>query len=191
MACDPAFRSLSATPARFGRQSSSASRWRVSPRRKPRCTSCRALLLKATSGYPFPLLPVAAWIATLTLAQFATNWWTRNRVFIVLGNMTVAPGQHSVLGLSPHRRGDPGLDWPPNRWPMIFDFPLSAYALMAVIGLASFGATVAGVARQRRGDSPAAIPWTAGSAGYPDWVRNLLRFPCPRRPRRGRRCGST
>ena len=62
---------------------------------------------------------------------------------------------------------------------MIFDFPLGAYALMAVIGLASFGAAVAGVARQRRGDSPAAIPWTAGSAGYPDWVRNLFRFPCP------------
>ena len=138
-----------------------------------------ALLLKETSGYPFPLLPVAAWIGTLTLAQFATNWWTRNRVFVIVGNVTVGLAN---LGLGGHlltAEEIPGWDWPPNRWPMIFDFPLSAYALMAVIGLASFGAAVAGVARQRRGDSRSAIPWTAGSAGYPDWIRNLFRFPCP------------
>ena len=138
-----------------------------------------ALLLKATSGYPFPLLPVAAWIAALTLVQFATNWRTRNKVFILLGNATVGLANFGLGVLCPHRRGDPRLGLAPNRWPAIFDFPLSVYALMAVIGLASFAAAVAGVARQRRGDSPAAIPWTAGSAGYPDWVRNLLRFPCP------------
>ena len=95
------------------------------------------------------------------------------------GKRGCRPGQlRSGVISSPQRRSRAS-DWPPNRWPAIFDFPLSAYALMAVIGLASFGAAVAGVARQRHGGSPAAIPWTAGSAGYPDWIRNLLRFPCP------------
>ena len=36
-----------------------------------------ALLLRVTSGYPFPLLPVAAWIAALNLVLAATNWSTR------------------------------------------------------------------------------------------------------------------
>ena len=38
-----------------------------------------ALLLRVTSGYAFPLLPVAAWIAALTLVWVAATWSTRNR----------------------------------------------------------------------------------------------------------------
>jgi len=61
---------------------------------------------------------------------------------------------------------------------MIFDFPLTDYALIALIGLASFSVAVAGVARQRHGDAPA-IPWIAGLGGLPDWLVDLFRFPCP------------
>ena len=49
-----------------------------------------ALLLRVTSGYPFPLLPVAAWIAALNLVQAATNWSTRNRVVQMLGKMVAS-----------------------------------------------------------------------------------------------------
>jgi hypothetical protein len=43
----------------------------------------------------------------------------------------------------------------------------------------SFGVAVAGVARQRRGDAPVAMPWTAGSAGFPEWLVTLFPFRCP------------
>ena len=36
-----------------------------------------AFLLRVTSGYAFPLLPVAAWIAALTLVFVAATWSTR------------------------------------------------------------------------------------------------------------------
>jgi hypothetical protein len=49
---------------------------------------------------------------------------------------------------------------------------------MASIGLVSLALTVAGVARQRRGDARAAIPRTKGS-GAADWFAGLFRFPCP------------
>ena len=138
-----------------------------------------ALLLRVTSGYPFPLLPVAAWIAALNLVNLAANWWTRNRLVVMLGNMVVGVVNFSLAAYRLTAVEIPGLDWPPSQWPRIFDFPLTDYALMALIGLASVGAAVAAVARQRNGDAPAAIPWTAGPAGYPDWIRNLFRFPCP------------
>ena len=51
---------------------------------------------------------------------------------------------------------------------------------MASIGLVSFALTVAGVARQRRGDARVAMPRTVGSAGFPEWlVTRSFRFPCP------------
>jgi hypothetical protein len=74
-----------------------------------------------------------------------------------------------------------GFDWhdSPKLWPTIFDFPLTDYALIGLIGLAAFGVAVARVARQRSGDAAAAaIFWTPG-VGYPEWLVNLFRFPCP------------
>jgi len=82
-----------------------------------------ALLLRVTSGYPFPLLPVAAWIAALNLVNLAANWWTRNRLVVLLGNLTV--GVANVLLAMNRLTAEeiPGADWPPNRWPAIFDLP--------------------------------------------------------------------
>ena len=138
-----------------------------------------ALLLRVTSGYAFPLLPVAAWIAALNLVLVATNWSTRNRSIQMLGGMAATS---AWLFLAIHRLTaveiPGGYDWPPNLWPTLFDFPLADYALISSIGLASFGLTVAAVARQRRGDGRAAAPWTPG-AGFPDRLVSLFRFPCP------------
>ena len=71
-----------------------------------------------------------------------------------------------------------GYDWPPRLWPTLFDFPLTDYAWIALIGLASFGVTVAGVTRQRRGDGWAEVP-SAQRDGFWDRLVNLFRFPCP------------
>ena len=132
-----------------------------------------ALLLRVTSGYPFPLLPVAAWIAANTLVQPAVNWSIPNRIVTVLGNLAAGL---AWLGLARYRLE--AEYWTrPIQWPRVFDFPLTDYALIALIGLASFGVTVAGVTRQRHGDARAGIPWTG--TGFPEWLVNLFRFQCP------------
>ena len=136
-----------------------------------------ALVLRVTSGYPFPLLPVAAWIAALTMVYLATAWSTRSR-FIQTQVGAIVSGTWVVLAM--YRltsvKVEGGDKWPPRLWPTLFDFPLSDYALIAVVGLATFGIAVAGVARQRRGDAP--IARTPG-AGFPVWLVNLFRFSCP------------
>ena len=137
-----------------------------------------ALLLKVTSGYQFPLVPVAAWIAAVNLAHAPTNWPIRNTVVKLAANMAVGLAWVTLAGDRLTAVEIPGWDWPPNRWATIFDFPLTDYALIAAVGLASFGVTVAGVARQRRGDAPA-TPWTDGVIGFPDWLATPLRFICP------------
>jgi hypothetical protein len=139
-----------------------------------------ALLLRMTSGYAFPLLPAAAWIAALNLVVVATNWSTRNRAIQMLGVM-FATSNWLVLAI--HRLTaveiQGSYDWPPHLWPTIFDFPLTDYALIGAIGLASFGVAVATVARQRHGDARAAMPRTVDFPGFPEDVVNLFRFPCP------------
>ena len=118
-----------------------------------------ALLLRVTSGYAFPLLPVAAWIAALTLVGLAATWSTRNRTIQVCVMMFAIT---KAFGLAMERLTAVEIpdtfDWPPRLWPTLFDFPLTDYAWIALIGLASFGVTVAGVTRQRRGDGWAEVP---------------------------------
>ena len=138
-----------------------------------------ALLLRVTSGYAFPLLPVAAWIAALTLIGLAATWSTRNRTIQVCVMMYAVT---KAFGLAMQRLTAVEIpdtfDWPPRLWPTLFDFPLTDYGWIALIGLASFGVTVAGVTRQRRGDELTAIVWTP-DGGLWDRLVSLFRFPCP------------
>ena len=138
-----------------------------------------ALLLRVTSGYAFPLLPVAAWMAALTLIGLAATWSTRNKTIQVLVMMYAIT---KAFGLAMHRLTAVEIpdtfDWPPRLWPTLFDFPLTDYAWIALIGLASFGVTVAGVMRQRRGDGWAEVP-SAQRDGFWDRLVSLFRFPCP------------
>ncbi len=137
-----------------------------------------ALLLRVTSGHPFPLLPVAAWIGALNLIYLPIYWSTRSRVVWMLGLMVAGS---AWLQFANHRLNSfpNDFDWhdSPKMWPTIFDFPLTDYALIALLGLASFGVAVAGVARQRHGDAPAAI--SRSGTGFPEWLVNLFPFPCP------------
>jgi hypothetical protein len=83
-----------------------------------------ALLLRVASGYAFPLLPVAVWMAALTLLWVAATWSTRNRTIQVLVFMFATA---KAFGLAMDRLTaveiPGGYDWPPRLWPTLFDFP--------------------------------------------------------------------
>jgi hypothetical protein len=100
----------------------------------------------------------------------------RNMVILTLASM---PIPMFWLLFADYRLNDfvrDGLDWndTPKPWPEIFDFPLTDYPLIALIGLASFGIAVARVARQRHGDARAAGPRRVGSSGFLKWLEDLL-----------------
>jgi hypothetical protein len=137
-----------------------------------------ALLLRVISGYPFPLLPVAAWISALTVVYLAT-WSLHSRAAeALLGAVICSAWLLFMLGRLTAFQD--GFDWndSPENWPTVFAFPLTDYAWIALIGLASFGVTVAGVRRQRHVGAPASAQWIPG-AGFPEWLVNLFRLPCP------------
>ncbi len=138
-----------------------------------------ALLLRVASGDAFPLLPVAAWVAAFTLIFVAGAWSTRDMTVSVLV-MVFAFGK--AFGLAMDRLTAVEIpntfDWPRRLWPTLFDFPRTDYAWIALIGLVSFAVTVAGVARQRRGDAWVEVR-SAQRDGFWDRLVNLFRFPCP------------
>jgi hypothetical protein len=109
---------------------------------------------------------MAMLIMVFRLTCLFVQWSTRSRVFQWLGSFLI---WGAVIALFNIRAGGS---------PLQLDFSFAEAALMASIGLVSFALTVAGVARQRRGDARAAIPRTKGS-GLADWFAGLFRFPCP------------
>lgn len=138
-----------------------------------------ALLLRATSGYAFPLLPVAVWMVALTLCWVAASWSTRNLLIQVLVYMVAFM---KAFGVAIDRLTaveiPGGYDWPPRLWPTLFDWPRTDYAWVALIGLVSFAVTLAGVARQRRGDGWLEVP-TGQRNGLWDRLITLFRLRCP------------
>lgn len=138
-----------------------------------------AIVLRTVSGHAFPLLPVAAWMAALTVIGLAATWSTRNRTIQVVVMMcaTTQAFLWAMQRLTAVEIPDT-FDWPPRLWPTLFDFPHTDYAWVTLIGLTSFSVTVAMVTRQRRGDALAAITWTPGSGSW-DRLVSLFRFPCP------------
>lgn len=138
-----------------------------------------AAVLRVTTGYAFPLAPVAAWLAALTVIGLAASWSTRNRalqlvviMYAVTRALTLAMERLTAVEI-PNT-----FDWPPHLWPALFDFPRTDYAWIALIGAASFGVTLVMVARQRRGDDLPAIAWTPWR-GMRDRLVSLFRMPCP------------
>ena len=139
-----------------------------------------ALLLRVTSGYAFPLLPVAAWIAALTLVWLAATWSTRNRIIQVLRDDVC---HHESLWAghgSPYRGGDPG------------HLRLASASVADAVRLPAHRLRVdradwPGIFRRhgRQGGAAASrrcagwlSPRTPGG-GFWDWLVSLFRFPCP------------
>jgi hypothetical protein len=146
-----------------------------------------ALVLRVASGHAFPLLPVAAWMAALTVVWLAAAWSTRTLAIQVVVGMvaTVKALGWAIDRLTAVEIPD-GYDWPPRLWPALFDWPRTDYAWIALIGLASFGVTIAMVTRQRRGDQLVAITRTPGGLRRAEskgrlWDRlvSTFRVPCP------------
>jgi hypothetical protein len=126
-----------------------------------------ALVLRTIFGYPFLSLPLAAWIAAFHTAQWAVQWGTRNKTVQWIGSLAAGLG-FTALGA-----------WRAQEWPARLDVSLGDYALLAAIGVSLFALTVAGVARQRRGDAREAIPRTVEWRGFSDWLAGLFRVACP------------
>jgi hypothetical protein len=125
-----------------------------------------AFLLRAASGYPFSVLPAAAWIAVLSLVLRTIGWSTRSMGVLMLGSLV------SLFA------GGPAIGSRLDSFPNDVGYPLTDYAVMALICVVCFGVTVARVTRQRRGDAQAAITRTPGS-GWREWLIDQFRFPCP------------
>ena len=123
-------------------------------------------LLMLVFGKPLPLLPVAVLLVAFHLAYLCIQWSTRSRVVQWIGSIVISlPGFFLLKdhAASPHE----------------IEFSLAQYVLLFVISIVSIALTVFGVARQRRGDAVVSVPRPVGSGGYPDWLVNLFRFPCP------------
>ncbi len=125
-----------------------------------------ALVLRAAFGYPYPLLPLAALLAAFHVVQWAAQWATSNKVVQWIGSTAGGMG-FSVLAV-----------WHGQEWPARFEIAGGVYGLIALIAAAAFGLTVAGVARQRRGDTPAG-PRTTTRSGFAEWLAGRIRLPCP------------
>ena len=143
-----------------------------------------AMVLRAVTGYAFPLLPAAAWLAGLSWVGTAGGWSTRDRTIQV----SVAMGALALAYVTVQERLtaveiEDNFDWPPALWPTLFNWPLTDYVWIALIGLVSVGVTIFTVGVQRRGDGRPATALTAltrtPTLGFWDLLVRLFRVPCP------------
>jgi hypothetical protein len=117
-------------------------------------------------GQPLPLFSVIVWIVTFHLSMTCVHWSTRSRVVPLVGSLVLGLVFFVIVMIKVGAET-----------PLRFEFSPSGYRWMIGICLVSFGLTVAGVARQRRGG--ASTESRTRSAGFPEWLINLVRFPCP------------
>lgn len=128
-----------------------------------------ALLLGYAFDQAYPLLPVVVLIVVYHLGYACVQYATRSRAAQWIGSIVITLPAFFLL-------------YRPGTSPQQLEFLPIEYVLLTVLGVVFFALTVAGVARQRRGDSVANVPRSARSAGsveYPEWLLNLFRFQCP------------
>jgi len=135
-----------------------------------------AVLMKLASGYPFPFLSVAVWIATSTVMMTSIYWSSRSVLFQQFVGGFISGGW--LLYAITRLNLPDGRDWNDSvtLWPTAFHLTLTDWVICGLIAVASFGMSVYSISRQRRGDARAA--WTPGS-GWPSWIVNLFHVPCP------------
>ena len=120
------------------------------------------LIIGFAFGTWFPLEYVAACLVANHLVGTCVQWSTRNRIVQWAGSIAMF---WPLMALTMS-----GLDSPPT---------LIHYTLLALLSVVAFGLTIAGVARQRRGDADATEPGSMVWSGYPVGLVNLFRFGCP------------
>jgi hypothetical protein len=125
-----------------------------------------AALLGYAFGQQFPLFSVTLWMLACHLACTCIQWSTRNRAVQWTGSIVIGWPLYFLLihAASPELR---------------LQFSVGENVLLVSICVLSLILAVAGVSQQRRGDAIASAPRAVGSPGYPFWLVNLFRFPCP------------
>jgi hypothetical protein len=126
---------------------------------------CAALL-----GFAFdiqlPLFSMAIFLVTCHVTYFCIQYATTSRIVQWVGSMAFSLPLFFLL-----------LERVST--PLQVEFSLIENTVMGLVCLACYGLTVAGVARQRRGEPIAIAPQPAPASGHPDWLVNLVRIPCP------------
>jgi hypothetical protein len=124
-----------------------------------------AALLGFAFGQPLPLFSVILCLAASHFLYALVQYSTSNRVVQWVGSAVFIP-LYFLLKEN-------------VKSPLQVEFSLGDNALLLLICIVSFGLTVAGVARQRRGDAVAITPRAAQTGGFSDWLITPLRFQCP------------
>jgi hypothetical protein len=126
-----------------------------------------AAIVNHAFGQSLPVFSVTLALLSYHLAYACCQWATRNRAVQWLGAIAFSIPMIILLR---------------NGLTASLQVELSAVEniVFILIGVASFVLTVAGVARQRRGDAVAtASQPRAVSGAYPNWLINAFRLPCP------------
>jgi hypothetical protein len=135
--------------------------------------SCAALyvvtaaLLEFAFGQPLPLFSVVLFIISFHFCYACIQWSTQNRVVQWVGSIAFSV---PLFFLLKHRVATS----------LQVEFSPVDNALLLLVCVVAFVFTVAGVARQRRGDAVAFAPRQRElSGGFPVWLVNLFRLQCP------------
>jgi hypothetical protein len=135
--------------------------------------TCLALYLASAAvlgfvfGQPLPVFSVALLVLASHFSYACVQWSTRSRLVQWGGSIPL----YLPLFIMLQAKVDSSLE---------FQFSLGENIFLVLMCVVSFVLTVVGVARQRRGDVVSVVPQQKeGSGGYPDWLVNLIRFPCP------------
>ena len=123
-------------------------------------------LLGFAFGQSLPLFSATVCLVAYHFAYFCIQYSTRSRVVQWIGATVITL---PVIALFKDRLTPP----------LQVELSIAENALIVLVGVVSFGLTVAGVARQRHGDVWESSPRATVSTGYPDWFVNLFRLPCP------------
>jgi hypothetical protein len=125
-----------------------------------------AALIGLAFHQPMPMFSVALLLVTIHCVLTCIQWSTRNRSVQWSGSLAVS--MPFFLLFTKHLT-----------LPLDIEFSLAGNTLMVFVCFVSYGLTVAGVARQRRGDSDEKAPPSGTWGGYPVWIVNFFHFPCP------------
>jgi hypothetical protein len=126
-----------------------------------------AALLGFVFDKPIPVFSVALVILASHFAYACVQWSTRSRLVQWVGSIPF----YLPLFFMLQTKVKASLE---------FQFSLAENTFLVLMCVVSFALTVAGVARQRRGDLVSVVPQQKeGAGGYPDWLVNLVRFRCP------------
>jgi hypothetical protein len=123
-----------------------------------------AALVGFAFGESLPVLSVAHWLVAFHLGVTCLLWSSSGKVLAPLGSLALGVVLFVMLQSS-------------VSMPLRVEFSPGKYQLMFGICVLSIVFTIAGVARQRRGGAAAAVQSWPG--GFPEWLTNLFRIPCP------------